>query len=45
MEFRRLESESKLEDILVADLSLLAPGLMLIGRQVATAIPPTSLRT
>ena len=37
MEFRKLESEAKLEEIIAADLSLVAPGLMLIGRQVATA--------
>lgn len=37
VEFCPIESEAKLEDTLAADLSLVAPGLMLIGRQVATA--------
>src|SRR4051812_47381638 len=32
-----LDNESKLEDTLVKDLSILSPGLMLIGRQVPTA--------
>ena len=35
--FEPLATESKLEDTLAADLSVLAPGLMLVGRQVATA--------
>lgn len=39
VEFSPLDSEAKLEETLAADLSLVAnaPGLMLIGRQVATA--------
>lgn len=37
IDFQPLASEAKLEETLVADLSLLGPGLMLIGRQVATA--------
>jgi len=32
-----IESESKLEDTLVGDISILSPQLMLIGRQVSTA--------
>jgi len=35
--FSALETEAKLEDILVQDVSLISPDLMLIGRQVATA--------
>ena len=35
--FSSLESESKLEDILCRDISLLSPDLMLVGRQVSTA--------
>lgn len=35
--FSSLESESKLEDILTKDISLLSPDLMLIGRQIPTA--------
>ena len=35
--FSSLDAESTLEDTLVADLSILSPQLMLIGRQVATA--------
>jgi hypothetical protein len=35
--FSRLESESKLEEILDSDISLLSSDLMLIGRQVRTA--------
>lgn len=35
--FSLLESEQKLEEILCKDLSLIAPDLMLIGRQVPTA--------
>ncbi|MEI8019353.1 MAG: endonuclease NucS domain-containing protein [Schlesneria sp.] len=37
IEFQPLESEAKLEDTLASDLSMLGPGLMLIGRQVLTA--------
>ncbi len=37
IDFRPLELETKLENTLAADLSLVAPGLMLIGRQVTTA--------
>lgn len=37
VEFQPLESEAKLQEMLVSDLSLVAPGLMLIGREVATA--------
>ncbi len=37
VEFRPLESEAKLHDTLASDLSLLAPDLMLIGREVVTA--------
>lgn len=37
IEFHPLASEAKLEETLVKDLSLLGPGLMLIGRQVPTA--------
>lgn len=35
--FSALESESRLEDILEQDISILSPDLMLIGRQVPTA--------
>ena len=38
VEFQPLESEAKLEDTLASDLTMLGPGLMLIGRQVPTAI-------
>jgi hypothetical protein len=37
IQFRRMESEAKLEDMLAGDLSVLSPGLMLIGRQIPTA--------
>lgn len=37
IEFQPLDLESKLEDTLAEDLSILSPGLMLIGRQVATS--------
>jgi hypothetical protein len=37
VEFSPLASKAKLEDTLAADLSVLSPGLMLIGRQVPTA--------
>ena len=37
VEFEKMASEQKLEDLLESDLSILAPGLMLIGRQIATA--------
>ena len=37
VEFSAIESEAKLEETLAADLSILSPQLMLIGRQVATA--------
>lgn len=37
VEFRPLESEAKLEETLAGDLSLVAPDLLLIGRQVPTA--------
>lgn len=37
VEFQALDSESKLQDTLAADLSLVHPGLMLIGREVPTA--------
>ena len=37
VEFSAIESEIKLEDTLAADLSILSPQLMLIGRQVSTA--------
>ncbi|HBO43244.1 MAG TPA: DUF91 domain-containing protein [Planctomycetaceae bacterium] len=37
VDFSAIESENKLEDTLVIDLSILAPQLMLIGRQVTTA--------
>ncbi|MDZ4689129.1 MAG: endonuclease NucS [Planctomycetaceae bacterium] len=37
VEFNSLQSEAKLEDTLASDLSLVAPDLMLIGRQVSTA--------
>ena len=36
VQFSSLDSEAMLEDMLVADLSILAPQLMLIGRQVVT---------
>ncbi len=35
--FTSIESESKLEDTLAADISILSPKLMLIGRQIPTA--------
>lgn len=35
--FSSIDSEAKLEDTLVKDISLVSPGLMLLGRQVATA--------
>ncbi len=35
--FSAIESEQKLEDTLVQDISILSTGLMLIGRQVTTA--------
>ncbi|MFC1735515.1 endonuclease NucS domain-containing protein [Candidatus Hydrogenedentota bacterium] len=35
--FTPMETESKLEDILVEDLSILSPDLMLLGRQIATS--------
>jgi hypothetical protein len=35
--FSSMESESRLEDILFEDISILSPGLMLVGRQVPTA--------
>jgi hypothetical protein len=35
--FTSIDSESKLQDTLVQDISLLAPGLMLLGREVLTA--------
>ena len=34
--FSRIESEAKLEDTIVQDISILSSGLMLIGRQVPT---------
>lgn len=37
VEFQPIETESKLEDTLATDLSVLSPGLMLIGRQIPTA--------
>ena len=37
VEFCALETESRLEDILAGDVSILNPGLLLIGRQVLTA--------
>ena len=37
VEFSSIETESKLEDTLVKDLSILSPKLMLIGRQIPTA--------
>ena len=37
VEFQSIESEKKLEDTLVSDLSILSPGLLLIGRQVPTS--------
>ena len=37
VQFRRMESEARLEDMLAGDLSVLSPGLMLIGRQIPTA--------
>jgi len=37
IDFRPLESEAKLEDTLASDLSVLAPGLLLIGRQIPTS--------
>ena len=35
--FSTIESEQKLEDTLARDISILAPGLMLLGRQISTA--------
>ena len=35
--FSSIESEQKLEDILAQDISILASGLMLLGRQISTA--------
>ena len=35
--FTSIDSEKKLEEILVKDISLVSPNLMLLGRQVATA--------
>ena len=35
--FSTIESEQKLEDTLAQDISILSPGLMLLGRQIATA--------
>lgn len=35
--FSPLKSESKLEDMLATDLEMIAPGLMLIGRQISTS--------
>lgn len=37
MSFSTIESEQKLEDTLAQDISILSPGLMLLGRQIATA--------
>jgi len=37
VEFQSIESEEKLEDTLASDLSLVAPNLLLVGRQVPTA--------
>lgn len=36
VKMQSLDSESRLEDCLCADLSILSPGLMLIGRQIST---------
>ena len=36
--FSSIESEVKVEDSLAEDLSLLSPDLMMIGRQVPTAL-------
>lgn len=37
VEFGHLENEQRLEDVIAADVSILNPGLLLIGRQVPTA--------
>lgn len=37
VEFARIEAEAKLEALLEQDISLIDPGLMLLGRQVSTA--------
>ena len=36
VEFSVMESEKKLEDLLVQDISILSPQLLLIGRQIPT---------
>ena len=35
--FAQIDTEEKLEDTLVKDISVLSPGLMLVGRQIPTA--------
>ncbi|MDE0108613.1 MAG: hypothetical protein OXN96_12420 [Bryobacterales bacterium] len=35
--FSPMDNESKLEDALARDISILSPGLMLVGRQIPTA--------
>lgn len=37
IEFAELDSEKRLEEIIAGDLTILEPGLMLLGRQVPTA--------
>jgi hypothetical protein len=37
IDFARLDAEKRLEDILAADIAMVDPGLLLIGRQVPTA--------